>query len=354
MTKARERWLKMRRAGLGGSEIAAVAGLDPHRTAIDVYNRKLELVPEEPDVPIMRRGKALEPHVIDEYGAATGRTIRRWPQTKLLRHPTRLWQIATPDAEIEVVDAVGARPGLHARPGLLEAKTHRHAVYEEAKREGLPSRFIAQLQWALGTGGYEWGAYAIFWPDGWELLHFDVVFDATLFGALTEIGERFIVDYLKPRVPPPIPEAPLVLVNPIAHDAPTVPLHGPDAERALSMYFEAHRNATDAKSALELAKEHLRGLLGSGHAVYANPRATVRFDHKPGKRTLSRDAIVSHEPLDGALVRHLLAPEGALGDKPGALIEAVFASCRLDLGKCENVGEPYEQLNVYPRKSALK
>ena len=50
----RESWLKERRSGIGGSDAAAILGVSPWRTALDVYSDKRGISPlnTEPTSPM--------------------------------------------------------------------------------------------------------------------------------------------------------------------------------------------------------------------------------------------------------------------------------------------------------------
>lgn len=45
----REEWLNYRRRGIGGSDVAAILGVSPFRTARDIYYDKIGVVAVEPD-----------------------------------------------------------------------------------------------------------------------------------------------------------------------------------------------------------------------------------------------------------------------------------------------------------------
>ena len=46
MTTNRAEWLKARRSGIGGSDVAAILGLNRYKSALDIYNDKIST--EEP------------------------------------------------------------------------------------------------------------------------------------------------------------------------------------------------------------------------------------------------------------------------------------------------------------------
>lgn len=64
----REEWLELRRSGLGGSDAAAIMGLNPYISPMSVYLDKIGELPEklEPDNRFIEWGNRLEP-VVAEY-----------------------------------------------------------------------------------------------------------------------------------------------------------------------------------------------------------------------------------------------------------------------------------------------
>src|SRR5579885_1406893 len=62
---SRDEWLAMRRNDVTASDVAAVCGVDPQRTALQVYAEKIGIFAGRPDEAIMRRGRWLEPAVIE-------------------------------------------------------------------------------------------------------------------------------------------------------------------------------------------------------------------------------------------------------------------------------------------------
>lgn len=56
-----------RRSGIGASEIGAILGVNPYKTALDVYAEKLGYKEPQPDNPAMRWGRILEPAIAAAY-----------------------------------------------------------------------------------------------------------------------------------------------------------------------------------------------------------------------------------------------------------------------------------------------
>ena len=84
-------------AGLGASEVPAIAGLSPFATATDVWLEKVGLAPARAETPAMAAGKALERPILRLAGDRLGVTLRH--NAGAVFHPSYpdvpLW--ATPD-----------------------------------------------------------------------------------------------------------------------------------------------------------------------------------------------------------------------------------------------------------------
>ena len=73
----KESWLKYRKQGIGGSDAGAVCGLNPYRTAIQVYYDKTSDSIEDVDNEAMRQGRELEEYVARRFCEASGKKVRR-------------------------------------------------------------------------------------------------------------------------------------------------------------------------------------------------------------------------------------------------------------------------------------
>lgn len=72
-----EEWLRWRKKGLGGSDVGAICGLNPYRTAMQVYYDKTADEIEDFDNEAMRQGRELEEYVAQRFMEATGKKVRR-------------------------------------------------------------------------------------------------------------------------------------------------------------------------------------------------------------------------------------------------------------------------------------
>jgi len=74
---SKKEWLQYRKQGIGGSDAAAVCGLNPYRTAMQVYLDKTSELTEDFDNEAMRQGRELEEYVARRFCEATGKKVRR-------------------------------------------------------------------------------------------------------------------------------------------------------------------------------------------------------------------------------------------------------------------------------------
>lgn len=101
--------LSLRKTGLGGSDIAAIAGLSKYKTPLDIYLEKIGVNEgtSDPDNSYMYWGHQLEPVIADEYVKRTGKSLSIC-DTK--RHPEHSFMLANIDRRID-------------DGGILECKT---------------------------------------------------------------------------------------------------------------------------------------------------------------------------------------------------------------------------------------
>jgi putative phage-type endonuclease len=82
----KQEWLRERKNYLGGSDLGAIAGLNPYSTALDVYLDKTSDDIACETSPAMRWGTLLEDTIAKEYAEVTGQTIEIEPNT--IYHPS--------------------------------------------------------------------------------------------------------------------------------------------------------------------------------------------------------------------------------------------------------------------------
>ena len=182
-------WLAQRAKGIGGSDIAAICGLSPFQTAVDVWMTKTGRAAPKAETPAMHWGHNLEAVVADEYAKVTGFELR-------------------PGVHI----ASGCRVGNTDRmvPGakrILEVKTaspYKANEWGEPGTDEIPEHYLTQVQWYLGllpADEYEAADVPVL-IGGNDFRIYHVERDDTLIAQLIEIGEAWWRAYVEADVPP--------------------------------------------------------------------------------------------------------------------------------------------------------
>lgn len=176
----RESWLKIRRAGVGGSDVAAIMGLSPWRTAYEVWVEKLTGALEDiSDKPAVHWGNRLEALVGDEYRKShQDRIVRR--VNAVARSIARPWAQASLDFEVKDPDLGW---------GVLEIKT---AGYRSANHwdEGVPTFYLTQVTHYLSITGRPFADVAVL-IGGQDYREYRIMRDADDVAAVDKAVDEF-------------------------------------------------------------------------------------------------------------------------------------------------------------------
>lgn len=144
----REEWLKVRKLGLGGSDMAAVLGLSPWRSPIDVWLDKTSDTVEEKESEPMYWGNVLEEVVAQEFAKRSGYKVRNNNFT--LQSEPYPYLLANIDREIVGLDAG------------LECKTANAFKANEWDGDNVPDAYYIQCQHYMAvTGKASWWIAAL-------------------------------------------------------------------------------------------------------------------------------------------------------------------------------------------------
>ena len=123
-------WLKYRKRGIGGSDAGAICGLNPYRTAMEVYQDKITDVTEDCDNEAMRQGRDFEDYVARRFMEATGKKVRR--ANAMFCHEEYPFMLADVDRMV-----VGENAG-------LECKTANLFMADKWKDGNIPESYLIQ------------------------------------------------------------------------------------------------------------------------------------------------------------------------------------------------------------------
>lgn len=142
----RDEWREWRRKGIGGSDIAAIAGLNPWKSPIAVYFDKLNEIPQaDEDNEAMHFGRILEDVVADEFARRNGHNGRQVQRVNaVLQHPSYPQILANIDRVVYDKDRGNA---------VLEIKTTSEWNRSNWDDDQLPDMVMCQVQHYLGVTG---------------------------------------------------------------------------------------------------------------------------------------------------------------------------------------------------------
>ena len=140
---SREEWLMHRRKSIGGSDAAAIVGMNPWASPYSVWADKLGKLPEKEDTESMRLGRDLEDYVAKRFTEATGKKVRR--ENAIITNPDFPFAHANVDRMV-----VGEDAG-------LECKTTRSLNVKQFKNGEFPDNYYAQcVHYMMVTGASKW------------------------------------------------------------------------------------------------------------------------------------------------------------------------------------------------------
>lgn len=143
LNMSREEWLSHRRKSIGGSDAAAIVGMNPWASPYSVWADKLGKLPEKDDTEAMRIGRDLEDYVAKRFTEATGKKVRR--ENAIIQHPFYPFAHANVDRVV-----IGEDAG-------LECKTTRTLNVKQFHNGEYPEQYYAQcVHYMMVTGAAKW------------------------------------------------------------------------------------------------------------------------------------------------------------------------------------------------------
>lgn len=183
----KKEWLKYRKSGIGGSDAGAVCGLNPYRTAMQVYQDKVSEEIEEMDNEAMRQGREFEDYVAKRFMEATGKKVRR--ANAMFYNEEYPFMLADVDRMV-----VGENAG-------LECKTASPYMTEQWENGKIPLSYQIQcLHYMAVCNADVWYIAVLIY--GREFKYYRIERDEEMIADLIRIEEDFWQNYvLKRQIP---------------------------------------------------------------------------------------------------------------------------------------------------------
>lgn len=142
-----EDWLRSRKIGIGGSEAASIAGLNPWSSPMKVYLDKLSDEVEDIDSERMRIGRDLEDYVARRFTEETGKKVRKL--NSILQSEEHPFMLANLDRVVVGENA------------FLECKTTNSFAKKDWESDSIPLHYEIQCLHYMAVGGYDYGYIAV-------------------------------------------------------------------------------------------------------------------------------------------------------------------------------------------------
>lgn len=256
METAREEWLQARKGGIGGSDIAAICGVNPYAGPLDVYLDKLGLIAPKAENAAMRLGTKLEPVLADLYSEETGKSLILSP---LVRHHKKTWALGTPDRLI-----VNELRGVELKTAGLRSA---HLWGEE--EDAIPPHYMVQCQWYMAVTGFpDWDVAVLIGGQDFHIYH--LTGDAELQAQLFDIGGRFWRDHVLAQSLPALDASEswdTYLSAKYARHSDALLSASEEAERWARELQDAVRILKQAKERKETAENHIKDSIGDNAGI---------------------------------------------------------------------------------------
>lgn len=272
----RAQWLEARRKGIGSSDVAAICGISPWKTALHVYDAKMSeeaarADADQIDVDDPRGvGIVIEPSIAQMYSIKMGKAIKKAPTIE--RHKSYPWMLASCDYEWVEPDEEGLRV-------IVECKNSaRRDGWGKAGTDEVPSYYYVQAQHQMEVTGAEVVHFAVlFGGNDFEI--YEVHRNPEVIYHLTEMEHSFWEMCKKATPPDPDythPETPELLKMLYSKVEP-VEVSLPDVAQKLVDEFFVHQNAEkEAGAKKEAVKARLQAMMGNGERAVLPDGSTVK------------------------------------------------------------------------------
>lgn len=204
-----EDWLDYRRRGIGGSDVSAIFGTSPFRTARDLYYDKLNIASVEDDEGnwvAMEMGHLLEPLVAKIFERKTG--YRVYQIKKMFQHPQYPWMLADVDYFVELPDGTTA---------ILEIKTTNYNARDNwwmNGKETVPVYYESQGRHYMAVTDLDRCFFCCLYGNNEEeVIIREVKRDLEYEAEMVFLEQYFWENHVQRHVPPPYTESGALIIE---------------------------------------------------------------------------------------------------------------------------------------------
>lgn len=283
-----EEWLKTRSKGIGGSDAAAVAGVNPYKSPLVVYMEKIGVYKQPPAGEAAYWGTKLEDIIRKEFVKRINKE-----REEQGRPPIKVQQRHAIFAHDEHDFMRANIDGLIICPemgkGILEIKTANQFLSDEWEGDDVPNQYFIQMQHYLEVMDLNWGYIAVL-IGGQRYKHYFIERDLEIGQNLIAIEHNFWHNHVLAKIPP-VPTGSdaetemLKILYPNSYDEPVVELPIEFKE-----IVEKHEFLKDEERRIKELKNECRNKIAfemKEHAVaWAGPHQVTFKANKNGVKSL--------------------------------------------------------------------
>lgn len=252
----REEWVESRRNSIGGSDAAALLGLNPYASPYSLWAEKTgTVVPEDISMKeAVRLGHVLEPYVAQRFTEITGKKVRR--ENYILRNSDYPWAHANVDRLV-----IGEKAG-------LECKTTSALNLSKFKNGEYPANYYCQCMHYLAVTGLERWYLAVLIGNQ-EIRVFTIERDEGEIAALMESEQAFwaLVQSKTPPAPDGSRATSETLNKLYSDEGGTVDLT--PVQNAIRQYLALKAQIKGLDAQMEACANEIKAYMGaSGKGVY--------------------------------------------------------------------------------------
>lgn len=245
-----EDWLTLRTKGIGGSDIGAILGLNPHSSPLKVYKQKVEGYREDlSDNVFVKKGKELEDLILTNYVkpyfAKMGYEVGK-PQFMMINSDYPFFRAN--------VDGIAFKKGEDFKNNIIvEIKwvsEWAEVNWYKPEYNGIPSSYYAQVQLYMAVTGARSAILCALFDKNWEMNYFVIPRDEMFIMEMINKGRDFYQYNMLMKMPPrPSYEVDKEAVTEAIKSAPKVLIPNEDMTKYIEKYLS---NGEKIKKAEEI------------------------------------------------------------------------------------------------------
>lgn len=295
-------WLKLRQSGIGGSDISAILGENPYKTAYDLYQEKVSEISETQMSEPAYWGTILEDVVAKEYAKRNEVKVQR--VNYLIRHEKHDWAIANIDRAVinkEIAGNVRIKDGKLTTDKLLEVKTASEYVkknWGDEHTDQVPDHYNLQCQWYMGITGVHHCDLALL-LGGNKYRQYSIDFDPELFEMMIKTASDFWHNHVLAKVEP----TPTTLANAKRKYAKSDPdstldiaFDDDDSIAIIDKYLELKDQQKQLEHELETAQINIINLIGHNETLAVDGEIVATYKTQKGRESFDKKGCLKTYP----------------------------------------------------------